>query len=51
MVLDLIIAVVHDAANPLIVKPPLGLVVFLIIGLAIALLADATAFRLSWKSN
>jgi hypothetical protein len=51
MVLYQIVALLHDAADPLIMKPTLGLLAFHIFILLLAVLADSTAFRLSWKTR
>ena len=51
MVSDLVMALVRDAADPLIAKPDMGLVLFLVVSIALALWGDATAFRLSRKSK
>jgi hypothetical protein len=48
MVSYLVFALAKDAGDPLIAKPDLALVVFLIVSLLLALWADVTAFRLSW---
>ncbi|SEG13692.1 hypothetical protein SAMN05421819_1914 [Bryocella elongata] len=51
MMLYLLVALVRDAADPLIAKPSLDLVVFLIVSLLVALWSDATALRLSRKAK
>jgi hypothetical protein len=43
------VSIVQAAADPLIMKPGMVMVAFHIVIVLLALLADATAFRLSWK--
>jgi len=51
MVLYQIFSLLHDAADPLIMKPTLGLLVFHVVIVLVAVLADATALRLTWNSK
>jgi hypothetical protein len=51
MVLYQIVSLLHDATDPLVMKPTLGLLTFHIVILLIAVLANATALRLTWKSK
>jgi hypothetical protein len=48
MVSYLIVGLVHDLADPLI-PMSFGYLLFLVLGALLALLADASAFRISWK--
>ena len=50
MVMYQLVSMLHDAADPLIMKPTFGLVAFQIIIALLALSADVIAFRLSWKT-
>jgi hypothetical protein len=51
MVLYQIISLLHDAADPLVVKPTLGLFAIYLTAAMLTLLADAAAIRLTWKTN
>ena len=46
-----IISLLHDAADPLIMKPTLGLLAFHVVISLLALSADTVALRLSWKTK
>jgi hypothetical protein len=50
MVLYQIVAMLRDAADPLIMKPTSGQYAIYFVATLLALLADAAAVQLSWKT-
>ena len=51
MVVYQIVGMLHDAADPLIMKPTSGLYAIYSIATLLALLADAAALQLTWKTR